>query len=86
MAGTQFKAEIPEQAKIQVADKEAQDLDSLSKEQMTELYLQQAELNKQLQATLVNLKETIEYLTRKLYGRSSEKTPIVGLMTRSGSV
>lgn len=85
MAGTQFKAEIPEQAKIQVADKEAQDLDSLSKEQMTELYLQQAELNKQLQATLVNLKETIEYLTRKLYGKSSEKTPIVGQLDIFGN-
>lgn len=44
-------------------------------EELRKTNQEQLEQMKQLNQSIANLTETVEYLKRKLYGRSSEKTP-----------
>ncbi len=44
-------------------------------EELRKTNQEQLEQIKQLNQSIANLTETVEYLKRKLYGRSSKKTP-----------
>ena len=55
------------QGMIEHLQKENEDLRNTNREQLEQM--------KQLNQNIANLTETVEYLKRKLYGKSSEKTP-----------
>ena len=82
MAGTEFKVNIPETAQWPTS----QDVGSFTWDQLFSLCQQQAKTLEELQATIANLSETVAYLTRKLYGRSREKLPIIGQIDIDGNV
>ena len=82
MAGTEFKVNLPETAQWPTS----QDVGSFTWDQLFSLCQQQAKTLEELQATIANLSETVAYLTRKLYGRSREKLPIIGQIDIDGNV
>ena len=85
MAKIEFKVELSDMKGTGLAGEAAQDPAALTRDQLLGLYKQQAQLIEQLQLTMTNLRETIEYLTRKLYGASREKLPMKGQLDLFGN-
>ena len=81
MAELEIKVDLPKNESVP-----EQDVTGFTKEQLFALYNQQAELIKQLQATIANLNETVTYLTQKLYGKSREKLPMSGQIDLFGGI
>lgn len=62
-----------------------QETTGLSGEQLLALCQQQTETINELRASIANLTETVAYLTRKLYGSSREKLPMIGQLDIFGN-
>ena len=74
MADLEFKVNISKNTDTPLS----QEKDALSWEQLSALCQQQARTIEELRVTIANLSETIANLTRRMYGSSREKLPIVG--------